>query len=114
MAALATGIGGGVHGPATFGGVLGVLGDVRGALISVALQVTMAAAFGALAANTPVALVAFLVTPTVWTVLAQGVLRGVAPWFDIFAAYDRLASGHPLAQPAQRLTASRSGSWCLP
>jgi ABC-type transport system involved in multi-copper enzyme maturation permease subunit len=98
----ATAIGGAVHGPASFGGALG---DIRGAAVFVVLQVTMAAAFGALAANTPVALTAFLVAPTVWAVAAQGALRAVAPWFDVFEAYARLASGHPFTHLGQTLTA---------
>ncbi len=54
------------------------------------------ASFGALAANTPAALGAFLLAPTVWATLANGALRPVASWFDIFDAYGRLSSDHPL------------------
>ena len=57
MAAAATAVGGLVHGDANFAGVPA---DVRAAVIIVVLQVTMAAAFGALAAQTAVALVAYL------------------------------------------------------
>ena len=93
LAVAATAVGGGLHGPAPFGGWLG---DVRDAVVFVVLQVTMGVAFGALAANTPVALSAFLLAPSVWTMLAAGALRPVAAWFDIFAAYGRLSSDRPL------------------
>ena len=102
MAAGACAIGGIVHGPADFSGWLG---DVRYAAIFVVLQVTMAAAFGALAANTPAALSAFLLAPTLWAVLAQGALRPVAGWLDIFEAYGRLSSDRPLDEIGRTLTA---------
>lgn len=85
--------GGALHGPAVFAGWTG---DVRYAVVFVLLQVTMGAAFGALAANTPVALSLFLLAPTLWAMLATGPLRAVADWFDIFEAYGRLSSDHPL------------------
>ena len=95
LAAAACTIGGIVHGPADFSGWAG---DVRYAAIFVVLQLTMAAAFGALAANTPIALGAFLLAPTVWAMLTEGALRFVAQWFDIFAAYARLSSDKPLGE----------------
>jgi ABC-type transport system involved in multi-copper enzyme maturation permease subunit len=102
MAATATAIGGLIHGNSSFAGLLV---DVRAAGIIVVLQVTMAAAFGALAAQTAVALVAYLVAPLAWAILANGLLERVAPWFDVFAAYDQLASGHPFDHLPQVLTA---------
>jgi ABC-type transport system involved in multi-copper enzyme maturation permease subunit len=102
MAAAATAIGGAVHGPASFDGWLG---DVRYAVVFVLLQVTMGAAFGALAANTPVALSAFLLAPTLWTMLATNVLRSAAGWLDIFEAYGRLASDAPTDELAKTLSA---------
>jgi hypothetical protein len=102
MALGATALGGALHGPADFSDVLG---HVRGAVVMVVLQVTMAAAFGALAANTPAAITAFLVAPTVWATVSTSVLGAAAPWVDIFTAYDRLASAHPFAELGQTLTA---------
>ena len=102
MAAAATAIGGGLHGPASFAGWPG---DVRYALIFGGLQVTMGAAFGAVAANTPVALSAFLLAPTFWAMLADGVLGQAAAWFDIFEAYGRLSSDTPTQDVAQTLSA---------
>ena len=65
----------------------------------------MGVAFGALAANTPVALSAFLLAPTLWAMLAENVLRSSAAWFDIFEAYGRLSSDDPSADIGQTLTA---------
>jgi ABC-type transport system involved in multi-copper enzyme maturation permease subunit len=101
MAAAATAIGGLIHGDASFAGAMG---DIRTSLIIVVLQVTMAAAFGALAAQTAVALVAYLAAPTAWALVADG-LQGVAPWFDVFTAYDQLSSSQPFDHLAQTLTA---------
>jgi len=102
MALAATALGGALHGPAD---LTGAVGDVRGAVILVVLQVTMAAAFGALAANTPAAITAFLLAPTMWATASTQLLGGAAPWFDVFAAYDRLASDHPFGHLAQTGTA---------
>jgi ABC-type transport system involved in multi-copper enzyme maturation permease subunit len=102
LAAGAVAIGGAVHGPAGFDGWLG---DVRYAIVFVLLQVTMGAAFGALAANTTVALGAFLLAPTLWAIALDGALRSVAPWLDIFEAYGRLSSDHPAEDLGRTLTA---------
>jgi ABC-2 type transport system permease protein len=102
MAAAATAVGGLIHGDASFANLLV---DVRAAGIIVVLQVTMAAAFGALAAQTAVALVTYLVAPLAWAILANGLLERVAPWFDVFSAYNQLASGHPFDHLPQVLTA---------
>lgn len=102
LAAAGCALAGALHGPADMSGWPG---DVRYAVIFVVLQVTMGAAFGALASNTPLALSAFLLAPTVWTMLADSVLRSAATWFDIFDAYGRLSSDHPLDGGAKTLTA---------
>ncbi len=102
IAAAAVAVAGTQHGPAHFAGWVG---DVRYAMIFVLLQVTMAAAFGALCANTPIALSSFLLAPTLWVMLAAGPVRPVADWFDIFAAYGRLSSNHPLGGISRTLTA---------
>jgi len=102
LSAVAVGVGGALHGPASFAGWAG---DVRGAVVLVVLQVTLAAAFGALVANTPVALSAYLLAPTVWSLVAENVLGVTAEWFDVFRAYDRLSSPTPLAHGARTLSA---------
>jgi ABC-type transport system involved in multi-copper enzyme maturation permease subunit len=79
--------------------------DVRGLVIMTALQVTMAAGFGALAAQTAVAVGAFLVAPTLWSVVGPLVFGSNADWLDVFAAYTRLSSDAPLTDLPQTLTA---------
>jgi hypothetical protein len=97
----ATAIGGAIRGHAAYGGLLG---DVRSFTIVVLLQMLMACAFGAMAGNTAVALVAFFVAPTVWAAVSSQLLKGASPWFDVFAAYDQVSSSHPLTHIAQTLT----------
>jgi ABC-type transport system involved in multi-copper enzyme maturation permease subunit len=79
--------------------------DVRGLIIMTALQVTMAAGFGALAAQTAVAVGAFLVAPTLWTAIGPLVFGANAEWVDVFSAYARLSSDAPLTNLPQTLTA---------
>jgi hypothetical protein len=108
LAAAVTLVGGAIHGNGSFDGVFG---DVRSFAIIVVLQVTMAAAFGLLAGHTPIALGAFLVAPTAWAAVSTGLLQNAAPWFDVFSAYDRLASSQPLEHLAQ--TATAIGLWVV-
>ena len=96
----ATALGGVIHGHAMYDASFD---DLRGALMIVVLQVVMASAFGALAAQTAVALVAYLAAPAIWADFAPGLFKGAAPWFDVFGAYDRLSSNRPLDHVAQTL-----------
>lgn len=79
--------------------------DVRGLVITTSLQVIMAAGFGALAAQTAVAVGAFLVAPTAWAVAGPLLFGDNAQWLDVFAAYGRLASSSPLTDLPQTITA---------
>jgi ABC-type transport system involved in multi-copper enzyme maturation permease subunit len=74
---------------------------LRSALIVVGLQMTMAAAFGALAGQTPLALVGFYIAPTVWGSAGTAIFGDSAEWFDVFAAYGRLTSNEPFESLAQ-------------
>ena len=103
-----TKLGNAIHGHGSFDGMFT---DVRSFAIVVVLQVTMAAAIGLLAAQTPVAITALLVAPTAWAAVSSGLLKGASPWFDIFSAYDRLASTRPFGHIAQTLTAV--GVWVV-
>lgn len=96
-------IGGLIHGDASFADA-GPF--VQGAVIIVVLQVTMAAAFGALAGLTPLALVAFYIAPTVWAAGGTAVLGDHAEWLHVFAAYSRLASTDPWADLPQTVVSS--------
>ncbi|MET0865668.1 MAG: ABC transporter permease [Nakamurella sp.] len=79
--------------------------DVSSLAIITALQVIMAAGFGALAAQTAVAVGAFLVAPTLWAIVGPLVFGANADWLDVFAAYGRLSSSTPFADLPQTLTA---------
>jgi hypothetical protein len=103
-----TALGGAIHGHGSFDGLFT---DIRSFAIIVVLQVTMASAIGLLAAQTPVAITAFLVAPTAWAAVSSGLLKDASPWFDIFSAYDRLASTHPFGHLAQ--TATAIGVWVV-
>ena len=71
----------------------------------VLLHTLLGAAFGALAGQSTVALGAYFLAPIMWSNVATQLLHRVAGWLDIFVAYDRLASAHPLAHAAQTVTA---------
>jgi ABC-type transport system involved in multi-copper enzyme maturation permease subunit len=102
LSLLTTAIGGAVHGGATWAGT----GDeIRAYVIIVAAQVVMASAFGALAAQTTVAIGAFLAAPAVWAKVSEPLLGKAAPWFDVFSAYGQLSSDRPLDHIAQTITA---------
>jgi hypothetical protein len=103
LTAIATAVGGITGDGSDFAGALG---DVRSGIIIVVLQVTMAAAFGALIAQSAGALVAYFVVPMAWDAAGDALLGDVAPWFDIFAAYDRLASDHPASHLAWTVTSA--------
>lgn len=102
MTFITTAIGGAVHGGADWSGI-GT--ELRSYIIIVGAQVIMATAFGALAAQTTVALGAFLAAPVVWAQVSEPLLGKAAPWFDVFSAYDQLASNHPFQHLGQTLTA---------
>ncbi|MCU1396889.1 MAG: hypothetical protein JWM34_5317 [Ilumatobacteraceae bacterium] len=89
MATAATAISGAVNGHADWSGFVA---DVRGGAVIVVCQVLMACAFGALAAQTTVALVAYFAAPAVWSAVAVALFGHLASWFDVFDAYGRLSS----------------------
>lgn len=96
-------LGGTISGQATDYSGLGR--GVSGYLVISVLEVTMAAGFGALAAQTAVAVGAYFVAPTIWAAVAPSLLGDNSPWFDVFSAFDRLSSDHPGTHLAQSLTA---------
>jgi ABC-type transport system involved in multi-copper enzyme maturation permease subunit len=102
LAAGGVALGGGLHGGASFAD-LAV--DIRGAMVVVLLHTLLGAAFGALAAQSTVALGAYFLAPVVWSNVAGQALHGAAPWLDIFRAYERLASAQPVHALPQTLTA---------
>lgn len=78
---------------------------ILGFVIMSVLQVTMAAGFGALAAQTAVAVAAYFVAPTLWAAVGPALFGNNAQWFDVFSALDRLSSEHPGADLSRSLTA---------
>jgi hypothetical protein len=100
-----------IHGQAPSFEFLG--GDVRGMVILTALQVTMAAGFGELAAQTAVAVAAFLVAPTLWAVVGNAVFGANAQWLHIFHTYDRLSGDQPLTDLPRTLTAIAVAVWVV-
>ncbi len=101
LSVAATAVGGIVHGHVSFSHMAG---DVRGDMIVITLQAAMAAGFGSLAGQTPLALAAFLAAPTAFASVSNELLGGLSPWFDIFETYSRLWSNQPFDQFAQTLT----------
>jgi len=95
-------VGGAIHGGADY---RGLLMDVRSYAILVPLQVTMAAALGAVAGHTGAALVAYLLAPTAFAILSEELLKGASPWFDIFTAYENLSENNPFHHFGQSMTA---------
>lgn len=54
------------------------------------LNVLMGAGFGALLSLTGPAIAAVFIAPITMSLLAETVLKQVAPWFDVFAAFSRI------------------------
>jgi len=69
------------------------------------LNVLMGAGFGALLPVTAVALTAFFLAPTVFTLLAGSLLKGTGDWFDVFGAFDGIAGLQLDGKGLQSLTA---------
>ncbi len=89
----------------------GLVDGVRGLYILTTLQVIMAAGFGALFAQTAVAVGAFLVAPTIWSIVGPLVFGENAQWLDVFAAQGRLMSDTPTEMLPQTLVAI--GVWIV-
>ncbi|MTD14759.1 ABC transporter permease [Nakamurella sp. YIM 132087] len=69
--------------------------SLRSMAILTVLQVTMALGFGALVAQTAVAVVTYFMAPTVVLILSDQLLGENAKWLNVFQTYDRLSSGNP-------------------
>jgi len=102
LAAGAVSLGGALHGGGSFAHAAV---DVRGGLTVVVLQTLLGAAFGALAAQSTVALGIYFLAPIAWSNVAGQLLHGAARWLDIFVAYDRLVSARAFADLPLTLTA---------
>lgn len=70
----------------------GSVDAVTGLAIMTVLNLMMAVGVGALAGNTAVALVAYFVLPTGWSVAGTAVLGTKAEWLDVWSAMDQVAT----------------------
>ncbi|WP_410789073.1 ABC transporter permease [Kribbella sp. C-35] len=69
----------------------GLGGQLAGAYLTVALNVVMGAAFGAVIPQTAVALLAFFIAPTAWALAGPALFKDNANWLDVFGALGRIA-----------------------
>ncbi|MEV8376768.1 ABC transporter permease [Kribbella sp. NPDC056861] len=89
LALAGTAIGGSVSGDgATYAGMGGAL---AGTYLTTALNVVMGAAFGAVIAQTAVAILVFFIAPTAWTLAGPALFKSNADYLDVFGAFGRIA-----------------------
>ncbi|GAA3573470.1 ABC transporter permease [Kribbella ginsengisoli] len=109
MALAATAIGGAIDGAgASYAGIGGAL---AGAYLSTALNVVMGAAFGAVIAQTAVAILVFFVAPTAWALAGPALFKDNANWLDVFGAFGRIAERDLHGMVPETLTAI--GVWVV-
>lgn len=103
LALAGTAIGGSISGDgASYAGIGGAL---AGAYLTAALNVVMAAAFGALIAQTAVALLVFFIAPTAWGLAGPALFKDNADYLDVFGAFGRIAERDLHGMVPQTLTA---------
>ncbi|MFC5265147.1 ABC transporter permease [Kribbella qitaiheensis] len=109
LALAATAIGGATGGDgATYAGLGGAL---AGAYLTTALNVVMGAAFGAVIAQTAVAILVFFVAPTAWALAGPALFKDNADWLDVFGAFGRIAERDLHGMVPETLTAI--GVWIV-
>jgi hypothetical protein len=69
----------------------GLGGQLAGAYLTVALNVVMGAAFGAVIAQTAVAILVYFIAPTAWSLAGPALFKDNANWLDVFGAFGRIA-----------------------
>jgi hypothetical protein len=80
-------------------------GQVAGAYIAVALNVVMGAAFGAVIAQTAVAILVFFIAPTAWSLAGPALFKDNANYLDVFGALGRIAERDLHGMVPETLTA---------
>jgi hypothetical protein len=89
LALVSTALAGGITDHAAsyagFGGLL------AGAYLTVALNVVMGAAFGAVIPQTAVAILVYFIAPTAWSLAGPALFKDNANWLDVFGALGRIA-----------------------
>lgn len=85
-----------------------------GAAAIMVLFVIQGSAMGFAFLNTPAAIIAAIVAPTIWTIMANSIpaLIDLAPWTDFTAAVGPIVGGSPTGDDWAHL-ASTSGIWVL-
>ena len=69
----------------------GLLGGLAAIYLTNALNVVMGAAFGAVLAQTAIAIVVYFVAPTAWSLAGPQLFKSNADWLDVFGAFGRIA-----------------------
>ena len=69
----------------------GLAGQLAGGYLTVALNVVMGAAFGAVIAQTAVAILVYFIAPTAWSLAGPALFKDNANWLDVFGAFGRIA-----------------------
>jgi hypothetical protein len=86
-------------------------GQLAGAYLTVALNVVMAAAFGAVIAQTAVAILVFFIAPTAWSLAGPALFKDNANYLDVFGALGRIAERDLHGMVPETLTAV--GVWIV-
>jgi len=89
LALAATAIGGATGGDGASYAGLG--GAFAGAYLTAALNVVMGAAFGAVIAQTAVAILVYFIAPTAWSLAGPALFKDNANYLDVFGAFGRIA-----------------------
>jgi hypothetical protein len=71
----------------------------------------MGAAFGAVIAQTAVAILVFFVAPTAWSLAGPALFKDNANWLDVFGAFGRIAERDLHGMVPETLTAI--GVWVV-
>jgi len=89
----------------------GLGGQLSGAYLTMALNVVMGAAFGAVIAQTAVAILVYFIAPTAWSLAGPALFKDNANWLDVFAAFGRIAERDLHGMLPETLTAI--GVWVV-
>ena len=83
----------------------GMGGLLAGAYLTNALNVVMGAAFGAVIAQTAVAILVYFIAPTAWSLAGPALFKDNANWLDVFGAFGRIANRDLHGMVPETLTA---------
>ncbi|MFI5732376.1 ABC transporter permease [Kribbella sp. NPDC051587] len=86
-------------------------GQLAGSYLTMALNVVMGAAFGAVIAQTAVAILVFFIAPTAWSLAGHALFKDNANYLDVFSAFGRIAERDLHGMVPETLTAI--GVWVV-